>query len=107
MNINISDKLLYLGAGCGIGLVVGTLFAPRSGQQTRENLGNKMNDLTHQVQDKIQSSGIAEQASQTWQNVVEKGKNVANIGRRRFNESIEAGKSKFFETMEADDFSER
>src|SRR5262249_43946818 len=107
MTINISDKLLYLGAGCGIGLVIGALFAPRSGQEMRENLTNKMNDLTHQVQEKIESSGIADQASQTWQNVVEKGKNVASIGRRRFDESIEAGKSKFHEVMEADDFSER
>jgi gas vesicle protein len=107
MNISISDKLLYLGAGCGIGLVVGTLFAPRSGKEMREDLSNKMNDLSHQVQDKIQSSGIADSANQTWQSVVEKGKNVATIGRRRFNESIEAAKNKFNESLETDDLSER
>jgi len=107
MNISISDKLLYLGAGCGIGLVVGTLFAPRSGRETREDLSNKMTDLTHQVQDKIQSSGVADSANQTWQSVVEKGKNVAAIGRRRFNESVEAARNKFNESMETEDFSER
>lgn len=108
MNITMSDKLLYFGAGCGIGLIVGTLFAPRSGQEMRENLGSKMDDLSHKVQDTIHSSG--ETASQTWQNVVEKGKNVAAVGRRRFNESVESGKRRFSEALEAideDDISQR
>ena len=30
MNISVNDKLIYLGAGCGIGLVIGLLFAPQS-----------------------------------------------------------------------------
>ena len=32
MTINVSDKLMYLAAGCGIGAVAGMLFAPRAGQ---------------------------------------------------------------------------
>ena len=107
MNINISDKLVYFGAGCGLGLVLGALFAPQSGQETRRNLSNKMDDLSHKVQDKIESSGIRETASQTWQNVMQKGKNVADIGRRRFNESVEAGRRRFNESMEDDDLMER
>ena len=81
MNINISDKLIYLGAGCGIGFVIGTLFAPRAGRETREGLSHKVDDFKHKVQQKADS--------QTLRNVVERGKNVATIGRRRFNESIE------------------
>ena len=107
MNINISDKLIYLGAGCGIGLVLGALFAPQSGEQTRQDLTNKVDDLTHKVQDKIQSSGISGAASQTWNNVVEKGKNVASIGRQRLNESIEAGRRRFNESLEDEDLAER
>ena len=108
MNINISDKLLYLGAGCGIGLVVGTLFAPRSGQEMRTDLSSKVDDLTHKVQERIQASGIGETASQTLQNVVEKGRNVASIGKRRLNDSVEAARSKFNESIEAaEDLSER
>ena len=107
MNININDKIIYLGAGCGIGLVIGMLFAPQSGSETRHTLTNKVDDLTHKVQDKVQHSGIGETASQTWHNVVEKGKNVANIGRARLNESIEAGKRKFSESVEGDDLLER
>ena len=107
MNINVSDKIIYLGAGCGIGLVIGMLFAPQSGSETRHTLTNKVDDLTHKVQDKVQHSGIGETASQTWHSVVEKSKNVATIGRTRLNESIEAGKRKYSESIEDEDLSER
>ncbi len=107
MNINISDKLIYLGAGCGIGLVLGALFAPQSGQEIRHNLTSKVDDLTHKVQEKIQSTGITDTASQTWNNAIEKGKNVASIGRQRLNDSIEAGRRKFNESIEDEDLAER
>jgi len=107
MEITINDKLIYLGAGCGIGLVLGMLFAPQSGEETRQTLTNKVDDLTHRVQEKVQQSGISDTASETWRNVVDKGKNVANIGRTRLNESIEAGKRKFNESIEDEDLAER
>ena len=107
MNIKVSDKLIYLGAGCGMGLILGLLFAPHSGEKTRHTLTSKVDDLTHKVQDRVQHSGIADSASETWHNVVEKGKNVASIGRARLNESIEAGKRKYSESIEDEDLSER
>ena len=107
MDIKVNDKLVYLGAGCGIGLLLGLLFAPQSGEEIRHTLTSKVDDLTHKVQEKVQDTGFGDTASQTWRNVVEKGKNVANIGRTRLNESIEAGKRKFNESMEDDDLAER
>ncbi|HEY2383595.1 MAG TPA: YtxH domain-containing protein [Terriglobia bacterium] len=107
MNINVSDKIIYLGAGCGIGMILGLLFAPQSGEEIRHTLTHKMDDLTHKVQDKISHSGIGDTASQTWNSVVEKGKNVAQIGRQRLNESMESGKRKYNESIETGDFSER
>jgi len=103
MNITVSDKLIYLGAGCGIGLVLGVLFAPESGEETRHHLSSKVDDLTHKVQDKVSQSGIGDTAAQTWHTMVEKGKNVASIGRQRINESVEAGKRKFNESMEGEE----
>ena len=102
MNINVSDKLIYLGAGCGIGLVIGLLFAPRSGEETRHTLTSKVDDLTHRVQEKVHHTGLGETAVQTWRNVVDKGKNIADIGRSRLNESIEAGRRKFNESFEGE-----
>ncbi len=107
MDIKINDKLIYLGAGCGIGMVLGLLFAPQSGEEIRHTLTSKVDDLSHKVQEKVHESGIGDTASQTWHNVVEKGKNVASIGRSRLNESIEAGKRKFSESIESEDFGER
>jgi len=106
MNISISDKLLYWVAGCGFGLVVGALFAPRSGQETRKNLTSKVDDLTHKVQERIHASGIRETASDTLQSVAQKGKNVASIGSRRRNETIDARKGRFNESLEDDDLFE-
>jgi gas vesicle protein len=103
MTINLSDKLVYLCAGCGIGMVVGALFAPRSGEETRHNLTKQVDDLSHKVQARIHSAHLGETASQTWHNVVEKSKNVASIGRRRINDSVEAGRTKFNEAIEADE----
>jgi gas vesicle protein len=107
MTINISDKLIYLGAGCSIGLVLGALFAPHSGQETRHNLSSKVDDLTHKVQEKIHSSSIGDTANQTLHNVIERGKNVARMGRQRFNESVEAGRHRFSESIEHEDLSEQ
>jgi gas vesicle protein len=84
MNIDIDDRLIYLAAGCGVGLILGLLFAPESGEEMRQDLSNTVGDLTH----KVQSS------------VIEKGKNVAQFGRQRLNESMEAGKRKYSELME-------
>jgi gas vesicle protein len=99
MNINVNDKLIYLGAGAGIGVILGLLFAPQSGEDTRHTLTDKVGDLTHKVQDRFYESGLGDTASQTWNSVVEKGKNVASIGRQRLNESLEAGKRKYNESL--------
>jgi gas vesicle protein len=107
MNININDKIIYLGAGAGIGVVLGLLFAPQSGEQTRHDLTDRVDNLTHKVQEKMSTPGISDTATQTWNTMVEKGKNVASIGRQRLNESIEAGKRKFNEAVEGEDMAER
>jgi gas vesicle protein len=107
MTIDVNDKVLYLGLGCGIGLILGALFAPKSGQETRDDLSHRVDDLSHKVRERVQSSGVTDTASQTWRNVVEKGKNVASIGRQRLDDSIEAGRRKFNETIEDEDRSIR
>lgn len=41
---NGGDKLLYFIAGAGIGAVLGLLFAPKSGRETREIIARTAND---------------------------------------------------------------
>ena len=103
MNIKVSDKLIYLGAGCGIGVILGLLFAPQTGEEMRHTITDKMDDLTHKVQDRISQSDIGDTATQTWNSVIEKGKNVASIGRQRLNDSLEAGRRKYNEGMNSED----
>jgi gas vesicle protein len=107
MNINVSDKLIYFGAGCGLGLIVGALFAPKAGYETRNDISTRVDDLTQKVQEKIQSSGLRETATETWENVKQKGRNVVNIGKQRLNESIEEGTTRFSESLEDDTIAER
>jgi gas vesicle protein len=100
MNISVNDKLIYLGAGAGIGVILGLLFAPQSGEDTRHTITDKVGDLTHRVQDRFYESGLGDTATQTWNSVIEKGKNVANISRQRLNESLEAGRRKYNEGID-------
>ena len=99
MTININNKLFYLLAGAAVGM----LFAPKSGQEIRSDLTDRVDDLKSRLQKKVQDTHITDDVSNTVKNVMEKGRNVASIGRQRFNESVEAGKRKFNESIESFD----
>ena len=99
MTININNKLFYLLAGAAVGM----LFAPKSGQEIRSDLTDRVDDLKSRLQKKVQDTHIPDDVSNTVKNVMEKGRNVASIGRQRFNESVEAGKRKFNESIESFD----
>jgi gas vesicle protein len=97
MMININNKLFYLLAGAAVGV----LFAPKSGQEMRTDISDKVDDLRARFQKKVQDTHITEDVSSTVRNVMERGRNVASIGRQRIDESIEAGKRKFNESLES------
>jgi len=113
MNITLNDKLLYLVAGTTIGTAIGMLLAPSSGEELRNNLTSRTREGLDKITDKmgegrrnLEESELGKKASQSLHNVVEKGRNVANIGRQRINESIEAGKAKFNEAWDSDEYRE-
>ena len=99
MTININNKLFYLLAGAAVGV----LFAPKSGQEIRTDLSDKVDDLRSKLQKKVEETHITEDVSNTVKSVMERGRNVASIGRQRFNESVEAGRRKFNESLESFD----
>jgi gas vesicle protein len=43
-NSSGTDKFLFFLAGAGIGAVIGLLFAPKSGRETREMIARSAND---------------------------------------------------------------
>ena len=82
----------FLGLGIGIGL--GILFAPKSGDETRELIFNKADQGKEFL--KKQSATIQETAN----TLVEKGRDI--IGRQRDNltDAVQAGKQAYREKVE-------
>ncbi len=89
---SISNFFLGLGVGVGIGL----LFAPKSGEETRDVLLNKADEGKEYL--KKQASGLRESAS----GMVEKGREVVNRQKDMLNEALEAGKQAYREKVEPD-----
>lgn len=85
----LSGFLLGLGVGVGIGM----LFAPKSGQETREIIKNKAGEGTDFLK---QRSADVKQTATEW---VEKGKEA--IGRQKDNidDAVDAGKQAYRDTV--------
>lgn len=49
MENQTKNVLVALGTGVAIGALVGILFAPAKGSETRANIGNKVSDLKHSL----------------------------------------------------------
>jgi gas vesicle protein len=87
------NKLSYFLLGLGLGVAVGVLFAPKSGEETREFLRSKADEGTDYV--RRRSGELRDTAS----DAIERGKQ--NIQRKKENLSaaIEAGKQAYRETL--------
>jgi gas vesicle protein len=88
------DGLANFFLGLGIGVGVGLLFAPKSGEETRDILMNKADEGKEYL--KNQASGLRESAG----GMVDKGRDVINRQKDTLNEAIEAGKQAYREKVE-------
>jgi len=95
--MNTSEKFLYLIAGTGIGAALGLLFAPKSGEEIR-------NDLSSQAQHGMDL--LTEKVEQGKKFVREKGgaagtvRSIVDSGKQTLNESVESVKNRFKESVE-------
>ena len=78
-------------AGLGLGALVGVLYAPRSGSETREVLREKAEEGREFV--KSRSRQVRDQAGD-W---VERGKDVVGQQRETFKSAFEAGRQAYRE----------
>jgi gas vesicle protein len=87
----LSSFLLGLGVGVGIGM----LFAPKSGQETRDLIKNKAGEGTDYLK---QRGADIKQTATEW---VDKGKEA--IGRQKDNiaDAVEAGRQAYRDTVNA------
>jgi len=82
----------FLGLGIGVGL--GMLFAPKSGNETRELILNKADQGKEFI--KKQTATLQDTAN----TLVEKGKDVIGRQRDTINDALQAGKQAYREKVE-------
>jgi gas vesicle protein len=74
MNHDERSGLLYLLAGIGLGVLIGAvlglLFAPKSGEEVRGELGQRLHDLSEKVRELAQQA--YEKGGETVRNVRER-----------------------------------
>lgn len=87
----LSSFLLGLGVGVGIGM----LFAPKSGQETREMIKNKAGEGTDFLKQR------ATEAKQTANEWVDKGKDVLTRQKDNIADAVEAGRQAYRDTVGA------
>jgi len=86
---NEGNSFLWFLAGLGIGAVVGVLYAPRSGTETREALRAKAEEGRDYVRSRAREA--REQAEQ-W---VDHGRDVLNQQKEQFRAAYEAGRQAY------------
>jgi gas vesicle protein len=88
---NGGSNIVFFLAGLGIGAVVALLFAPRSGEETRDLIAQKANEGKDYVTARGQE--IRRQA----EDLVDKGKDVVAQQKEQLQAALEAGKQAYQE----------
>jgi len=86
------NNFVWFLAGLGLGAVVGVLYAPRSGNETREALLSRADEGREFVRNRAREA--REQATD-W---VDKGRDVLNKQKEQFRSAYEAGRQAYQET---------
>jgi len=87
------NKLSFFFLGLGLGVAAGILFAPKSGQETREIIKSKAGESGEYI--RRQSEQIRDSAG----DLIDKGRGVLNRQKYNLNEAVEAGKQAYRETV--------
>ncbi len=91
MSSRDGSGILWFLAGLGIGAIAGVLYAPRSGEETREALLSKAQEGKEYVRDRAKQA--REQAGQ-W---ADSGRDVVNRQKEQFKSAYEAGRQAYQE----------
>jgi gas vesicle protein len=86
------NSILWFLAGLGVGAVVGVLYAPRSGSETRRVILDKAEEGREYMRDRAQDA--RSQASE-W---VDRGREILNQQREQFKSAYDAGRQAYRET---------
>jgi gas vesicle protein len=108
---NKAIGLAWFLAGLGVGALVGILYAPKSGRETREDIAQTARESTeylrtkskqaaHQVgeyvdRSKAQVGEYVDRGRAQWEEFVERGKNLVNDQSTRVAAAVEAGREAY------------
>lgn len=95
MSDHDGNSFVWFLAGLGIGAVVGVLYAPRSGDETRDALLSKAQEGRDKVRDQARK---AREQAEDW---MERGRDVVNQQKDQLRSAYEAGRQKYRETTTA------
>ncbi len=83
---NVGSKVTYFLVGLGVGALVGILFAPKTGEETRDFLSKKADEGKDYAQRKARE--LRERADE----LIERGKEVAVRKKDSISAAVEAGR---------------
>jgi gas vesicle protein len=86
---NIGGKVSYFMIGLGVGALLGILFAPKSGEETREYLADKADEGKAYAQRKARE--LRERA----EDLLERSKDLAKNQRESISAAVEAGREAY------------
>jgi gas vesicle protein len=85
----VGSKVSFFLVGLGVGALIGVLFAPKSGEDTREFLSKRADDGREFAQKKARE--LRERAD----DLIERSKEVASRKRDSISAAVEAGRDAF------------
>ncbi len=91
-----SNGFLWFLAGLGVGAVVGVLYAPHSGEETRDVIRSKAQEGGERVR---QQARRAREQAGDW---MDRGRDVLNQQKEQFRNAYEAGRQAYNETTAAE-----
>ena len=86
---NVGSKISYFLVGLGVGALVGVLFAPKSGEETRDILSKKADEGRDYAQKKARE--LRERADE----LIERGRDVASRKKDSVSAAVEAGREAY------------
>jgi gas vesicle protein len=89
MSEHVGSKITFFLVGLGVGALVGILFAPKSGEETRDYLSQKAEEGREYAQRKARE--LRERA----EDLVERGKQVAQKQKDSISAAVDAGREAY------------
>jgi gas vesicle protein len=96
MSDSNSNSFLWFLAGLGVGVAAGVLYAPRSGDETRQALRARAEDSREFVRDRARQ---AKDQAASW---ADRGREVLNQQKEQFRSAYEAGRQAYQEATAAE-----